>query len=78
MTFLAHGGRKRKNAKQDEDKVETRVREVLETSVKEVQHWFVAETVRRDTMRKYMRMSAKPFKNTRAHFLSDARIRPGA
>ena len=46
-----------------------------ETSIKRAQHWFVTETgktVCRETMRKCMKMSAKPFKKTRAHFLSGA------
>ena len=67
VTFLAHSGRKRKSEK--------RVREVPETNIKKVQHRFLTETgmaVSRETMRKYMKMSAKPFKKTRAHFLSDA------
>ena len=71
---MAYRGRKRKNTKRGQGKIEKRIKEVPETSIKQVQHGFVAETsktVCRETMRKFMKMSAKPFKKTRAHFLSD-------
>ena len=69
VTFLAHNRRKRKVTKQDREKIEKRIREVPETSIKQVQHWFLTETgeaVCRETMRKYMKMSAKPIKRARA------------
>ena len=70
-----HCGRKRKITKEDRKKIEQRIREVPETSIKQIQHWFVTETgkkVCRATMRTYVRMAAKPFKRTKAHFLSGA------
>ena len=44
VIFLAHSGRKRKIAKQDKENIEKRVREVAETSIQQVQHWFLVET----------------------------------
>ena len=41
-TFLAHCGRKRQMSKQDKETLEKGVTEVPETSVKQVQHWFLA------------------------------------
>ena len=81
-TFLAHSGRKRKIAKQDREHIEKRVREVPETSIKQVQHWFLTETgetVCRETMRKFMKMLANPSKrreriSCRTHTRSDAWI----
>ena len=59
-------------ARQGEDR---ETGEVPETGIKQVQHCSWPRQVRRvcrETLRKYTKMSAKPFKKTRAHFLSDA------
>ena len=71
---FAHTLRAQNDHKRGLGKIEKRTREVPETSIKQVQQWFVAETgknVCRKTTRKCMKMSAKPFIKTRAHFLSD-------